>query len=105
MRLKFKTHIFKNSLSSDSPHEKSKNAIMSDGKDDDDKNRKLEKRIKQLEKLLDEKDSTIEQLEAELEEQRAEKKKSHYSVIQSVGSTFLDRKKKKGKSYFNKATR
>ena len=76
-----------------------------EGDDKDHIIKKLMKRIKVLEKTVDERDATITALEAEIEEASLGKKRSAYAIVQSVGSTFLDRKKKKGKSFFNKKMR
>ena len=75
-----------------------------EGDDKDHIIKKLMKRIKVLEKTGDERDATITALEAEIEEASLGKKRSAYAIVQSVGSTFLDRKKK-GKSFFNKKMR
>lgn len=66
---------------------------------------KQTKRISLLEKTVDEMRETILILEAENAEKSKQIKKSDYNIIQSIGTTFLDRKKKGRKAHLNSKMR
>ena len=66
---------------------------------------KQTKRISLLEKTVDEMRETIIILEADNAEKSKQIKKSDYNIIQSIGTTFLDRKKKGRKAHLNSKMR
>jgi hypothetical protein len=65
---------------------------------------KQKKRIGVLENAMAQMMAQISMLESEIGEKQ-EKKRTDYAIVQSIGSSFLDKKKKKGKSHFNKHMR